>query len=72
MFADITADLRALMPELRGRLSANSPLADITWFRVGGAAQILFSPADEADLSYFLKSMPEACRLTSLALVLIC
>ena len=42
------------MPELRGRLSANQRLADITWFRVGGPAQVLFSPADEADLAYFL------------------
>ena len=42
------------MPELRGRLVANAPLADITWFRVGGPAQVLFTPADEADLAYFL------------------
>lgn len=40
MFDDITSDLRALMPELRGRLIANASLADITWFRVGGPAQI--------------------------------
>ena len=68
MFADITADLRALMPDLRGRLTANAPLADITWFRVGGAAQILFSPADEADLSYFLKSMPDDVPLNVIGL----
>lgn len=59
MFADITGDLRALLPDLRGRLTANAQLADITWFRVGGAAQVLFSPADEADLSYFLKNLPD-------------
>jgi UDP-N-acetylmuramate dehydrogenase len=59
MFADITEDLRAIMPELRGRLTANVPLADITWFRVGGPAQVLFAPADEADLSYFLKNLPD-------------
>jgi UDP-N-acetylmuramate dehydrogenase len=59
MFADITADLRALMPDLRGRLIANAPLADITWFRVGGPAQVLFTPADEVDLSYFLKKLPD-------------
>ena len=46
------------MPELRGRISANAPLKDITWFRVGGAAQTLFSPADEADLAYFLARLP--------------
>jgi UDP-N-acetylmuramate dehydrogenase len=59
MFADITAELRQIMPDLRGRLIANAPLADITWFRVGGPAQVLFTPADEADLSYFLKQLPD-------------
>ncbi len=54
-FPDITADLKARLPELRGRLTANALLADVTWFRVGGPAQVLFSPADEADLAYFLK-----------------
>jgi UDP-N-acetylmuramate dehydrogenase len=53
-FPDLTDELKAAMPVLRGRLSANVPLADITWFRVGGPAQVLFSPADEADLAYFL------------------
>lgn len=57
-FPDLTADLAARMPELRGRLSANVTLADITWFRAGGPAQVLFSPADEADLAYFLKHKP--------------
>lgn len=58
MFADITADLKAAMPDLRGRLSANTSLADVTWFRVGGPAQVLFMPADEGDLAYFLKHRP--------------
>lgn len=58
-FPDITADLRERMPDLRGRLSANVSLADITWFRVGGPAEVLFTPADEADLAYFLKHKPK-------------
>ena len=33
---------------------ANQPLAELTWFRVGGPAQVLFMPEDEADLAYFL------------------
>ncbi len=57
-FPDIAADLSVLMPELRGRMIANQPLAELTWFRVGGPAQILFTPADEADLAYFLKHLP--------------
>lgn len=58
-FPDITADLRERMPDLRGRLSANVSLADITWFRVGGPAEVLFTPADEADLAYFLQRKPK-------------
>lgn len=53
-FPDITPDLKAAMPELRGRLLANQALAELTWFRVGGPAQALFTPADEDDLAYFL------------------
>ena len=40
------------MPGLRGRLLGNEPLAPLTWFRVGGPAQVLFTPADEDDLAY--------------------
>ncbi len=57
-FPDITGDLKARMPKLRGRLLANQPLAELTWFRVGGPAQVLFMPEDEADLAYFLKALP--------------
>jgi UDP-N-acetylmuramate dehydrogenase len=58
-FPDITPDLNAAMPELRGRLLANQSLAELTWFRVGGPAQVLFTPADEDDLAYFLKRLPK-------------
>ena len=58
-FPDLTADLKQCMPELRGRVAANVSLADITWFRAGGPAQVLFTPADEADLAYFLQHKPK-------------
>ncbi len=58
-FPDITPDLKAAMPDLRGRLLANQSLAELTWFRVGGPAQVLFTPADEADLAYFLAHLPQ-------------
>jgi UDP-N-acetylmuramate dehydrogenase len=58
MFPDITADLRARLPDLRGRLIANAPMAEITWFRVGGPAQVLFTPADTEDLAYGLRGLP--------------
>jgi UDP-N-acetylmuramate dehydrogenase len=57
-FPDLTPDLKAAMPELRGRLTANQSLAELTWFRVGGPAQMLFTPADEDDLAYFLARLP--------------
>ncbi|OYU86952.1 MAG: UDP-N-acetylenolpyruvoylglucosamine reductase [Bradyrhizobiaceae bacterium PARB1] len=45
------------MPDLRGRMLANESLAPLTWFRVGGPAQVLFTPADEDDLAYFLSKL---------------
>jgi UDP-N-acetylmuramate dehydrogenase len=56
-FPDIVPKLKARMPQLRGRLLANEPLAPLTWFRVGGPAQVLFMPEDEADLAYFLANL---------------
>lgn len=44
---------------LRGRLTADAGMDKITWFRAGGPAQVLFQPADEEDLSVFLKAVPE-------------
>ncbi len=46
--------LRQGLPNLRGRIVADTSLADLTWFRVGGLAEVLFTPADEADLAYAL------------------
>jgi UDP-N-acetylmuramate dehydrogenase len=57
-FPDITRELKTVMPQLRGRLLANQSLAELTWFRVGGPAQVLFTPADESDLAYFLNHLP--------------
>ena len=58
LFQDLSDDLLTLMPDLRGKLRANAMLSEITWFRIGGPAQILYTPADEADLIYFLKTCP--------------
>ncbi|MGU9978740.1 UDP-N-acetylmuramate dehydrogenase [Phreatobacter sp. HK31-P] len=58
MFDDITPLIRSLAPDLRGRLSANEPMAPLTWFRVGGTAQVLFTPEDEADLANVLSKLP--------------
>jgi UDP-N-acetylmuramate dehydrogenase len=56
-FPDIIPALSAAMPKLRGRMLANQKLSDVTWFRVGGPAQVLFTPADEEDLAYFLSNL---------------
>jgi UDP-N-acetylmuramate dehydrogenase len=45
-------------PPVRGTLTPNRPLADLTWLRVGGPADALFQPADEADLAAFLAALP--------------
>jgi UDP-N-acetylmuramate dehydrogenase len=57
-FPDLVADLKARMPSLRGRLMANQSLAELTWFRVGGPAQVLFMPEDEAELADFMARLP--------------
>jgi len=67
-FPDIVGEIRALAPDLRGRLSANAPLAEATWFRVGGPAQALFSPADEEDLAYLLGTLPPDVPVTTIGL----
>src|SRR5580693_4308696 len=65
---DIAADLKANMPALRGRLLPNQSLAELTWFRVGGPAQVLFVPEDEADLAYFLTHLPPEVPVTVIGL----
>ena len=65
---DLHATLVKTMPDLRGRLSAGSDLKQYTWFRVGGPAEVLFSPADEADLAYFMKTLPPAVPVTIIGL----
>jgi len=64
VFPDITTDLKARMPGLRGRLAANQPLGAFTWFRVGGVAQAFFVPEDEDDLAYFLTRLPAEIAVT--------
>ena len=47
------------LPEVRGSLRADVPLAPFTWLRVGGAAEAFFMPKDEADLAHFLSATPD-------------
>ena len=67
-FPDLVAVVRGAAPNLRGRLIANQPLAELTWFRVGGPAQLLFMPEDESDLSYFMANLPADLASTVIGL----
>ncbi|NNE58650.1 MAG: UDP-N-acetylmuramate dehydrogenase [Hellea sp.] len=51
--------LMARLPSVRGKLSENVSLAPYSWLRVGGPADILFMPKDEADLALFMSATPE-------------
>jgi UDP-N-acetylmuramate dehydrogenase len=67
-FPDIVPDLKNEAPKLRGRLLPNQSLAELTWFRVGGPAQALLMPEDEADLAYFLGAIPADIPVTVVGL----
>lgn len=60
----LATSLSARLPDLRGRLVANQPMADLTWFRVGGPAEALFTPADAEDLAYLLANLPAEVPVT--------
>ena len=67
-FPDIVSELKARLPQLRGRLLASQSLAELTWFRVGVPAQVLFVPDDEADLAYVLGRLPAELPVTVVGL----
>ena len=54
------------LPPVRGKLLRDEPLGPYTWFRVGGAAEALFIPADAEDLADFLKALDPSVPVTVL------
>ncbi len=52
------------LPRVRGRLTPDAPLGPLTWFRVGGPAEVLFRPADAEDLAEFLAGCPADVPVT--------
>jgi UDP-N-acetylmuramate dehydrogenase len=56
------------LTHIRGLITENADVAKGSWFRVGGPAEFLFQPADEADLSHFLTACPETIPITILGL----
>jgi UDP-N-acetylmuramate dehydrogenase len=60
------SDWRDDLPPVRGKLLRDEPLGPFTWFRVGGAADVLFLPADADDLAAFLEALPGDVPVTVL------
>src|SRR5438270_503952 len=58
------SDLLRSLPPVRGRLTANAPIGPLTWFHVGGPAELLFRPADRDDLAGFLRALPAGVPVT--------
>ena len=54
------------LPNVRGRYSENASLARVTWFRVGGPAEVMFRPTDARDLAVFLSAKPDDVPITVL------
>src|SRR6185437_2697785 len=58
----------ATMPQVRGRLTFNTPLAPLVWFKSGGSAEWLFEPKDEQDLVDFLRELDPSVPVMALGL----
>ena len=58
----------ATLPDVRGKLKPNAPLAPLVWFKSGGAAEWLFEPADRDDLIRFLADLDPATPVMALGL----
>ena len=67
-FPDLLPQFADWIDGVRGRLTPNQLLSEITWFRVGGPAQLYFQPKDEEDLIYFLKHLPREIKVTVIGL----
>lgn len=61
---NMTRDWVEALPPLKGRLRLDADLAKITWFRVGGPAEVMFRPEDLADLRTFLAAKPADVPVT--------
>jgi UDP-N-acetylmuramate dehydrogenase len=64
----IRTDLAERLPRVRGRYDVMADLGRMTWFRVGGPAEVLFAPADVEDLAAFLREKPEDVPVTVVGL----
>ena len=58
----------ATMPQVRGKLTRDAPLAPLVWFKSGGTAEWLFEPADDGDLTAFLRELDPEVPVMALGL----
>lgn len=58
--------MRFELPDVRGTYAFSTPLKDFTTFKIGGAAEVLFTPADVADLAHFWQHKPAGVPITLL------
>lgn len=63
-----SAPSNSSMPKVRGKITANAPLAKLLWFKAGGAADYLFEPADRQDLIAFLRDLDPKVPVMALGL----
>lgn len=61
-------ELLKRLPPVRGRLRTDVLLSELTWFRVGGPAEVVFGPADEDDLAEFLRALPDDIPITTIGI----
>lgn len=66
MSLEFCEDLVKRLPKVRGRYTVKAPLAQVTWFRVGGPAEVLYKPADLQDLQFFLSECPLDIPITTM------
>ncbi|MBT5664547.1 MAG: FAD-binding protein, partial [Rhodospirillaceae bacterium] len=52
------------LPRVNGEYIENFNLGRQTWFKVGGPAEIAYTPADLTDLRYFLAETPRDIPIT--------
>ena len=58
MFNKNNSDILKMLPKVQGKYLKNEPLSKYTWFGVGGPAEVMYYPLDNADLSWFMKNKP--------------
>lgn len=65
---DLLSKLGDWTNNVRGRLIPNQKMSQISWFRIGGLAELFFQPADVADLQFFLKNLDRDISVTTIGL----